>query len=409
MKRREFVLTIGSLPLLTPWLAGAGPHKRLDVPPPAGLVDSPQDRLAYAKKLLKKLVTDIGPHPVGTPACARVAELIKKEMELSLPVVEFDRFTFERWELVGQPEFLLGGRRLETYPAFGCEGTPPEGLGGVLRKDRRGYALVDPASGATLATLSTSQYGRAITHHQKRTTPPSPPDFGVGKQDISFIEKAVADKTPARLKAVVKFTPDAQGGNIVGKLPGKRPDEMLFLAHYDTVYCAPGGNDDMASVIVMIMLAHAAAGRNAEHTLTFVATDAEEFGGLGAKHYGERRAAAGTMKNIRYVANFDSLTYGPNLWISSKDADVKEMIAAIHRDLDIKATPKFDDGDGFVMDSEPFRASGAKAFHANSRGYDDMTLPVFHRPDDDAAHVPLDCVEISFRVFDEFIKRADKL
>jgi hypothetical protein len=405
MKRRDFVVTVGSLPILT--VAGRGflAHSQRD----GALVETRQKRTDYARRLLRELVTDIGPHPAGTPACARAAGIIKKEMERSLPVVEFDRFKFERWELLGEPEFSLGGRRIETYPAFGCEGTPPEGVDGILQKDRRGFVLVDPATGTTRATIAVSQYGRAITHFQKRTTPPSPPSFGIGKQDVPLLEKAVIDKTPARLKARVRFIPDSSGANIVGRLPGKRPDEILIVAHADTVYCAPGGNDNTASVIVMLMLAHAAAGRAADHTLTFVATDAEEFGMLGAKHYGERRAADGTMKNIRCVANFDSLTYGPNLWISSKDTDIKGMIAAIHRDLNIKATPKFDDSDGFVMDSEPFRPSGAKAFHANSRGYDDLTLPVYHRPDDDAAHVPLDCVEIGFLVFDEFLKRADKI
>jgi hypothetical protein len=159
----------------------------------------------------------------------------------------------------------------------------------------------------------------------------------------------------------------------------------------------------------MLMMAHAAAaGPALNHTLTFVASDAEEFGMLGANHYGAKRAADGTMKNIRHVANFDSLTYGPNLWISSKDQSVKDIIAAIHRDLNIPTVPKYDESDGFVMDSAPFRPSGAKAFHANSRGYDEKTLPIYHRPDDDAFNVPLDCVEIGFQVFTEYIRRVDK-
>lgn len=83
------------------------------------------------------------------------------------------------------------------------------------------------------------------------------------------------------------------------------------------------------------------------------------------------------------------------------------MIHKIHKDLNIDAKPIFDESDGYVMDSLPFRPSGAKALHANSRGYDEKTLPVYHRPDDTADKVPLDCVENSFLVFDEFIKRID--
>jgi hypothetical protein len=100
---------------------------------------------------------------------------------------------------------------------------------------------------------------------------------------------------------------------------------------------------------------------------------------------------------------YNALIDGPD------DNDIKDIIRAIHSDLHINAIPKYDDSDGFVMDSDPFRPSGAKAFHANSRGYDEKTLPVYHRPDDNASSVPLDCAEISFLVFDEFIKRVDKL
>jgi hypothetical protein len=335
-------------------------------------------------------------------------------MEISLPEVAYDTFSFERWELVGEPEFRLGnGQGIEACPVFGGEGTPADGISGSLREEGGGFVIVDQATGQPRAQIDVSQYGGAIPHYRGRTSPPSVPSFGIGKQDVPLIANAVRDKLSARYKAVVRFVPGASGMNVIGTLPGRRKDEILVVAHADTVYGAPGGNDNTASAIVMLMMAHAAAaaatGTAFNHTLTFVATDAEEFGMLGAEHYGAKRVADGSMKSIRYVANFDSLTYGPNLWISSKDQSIKDIIAAIHRDLNIPAVPKFDDSDGFVMDSGPFRPSGAKAFHANSRGYDEKTLPIYHRPEDNAFNVPLDCVEIGFRVFDEFVRRVDKL
>jgi len=407
MKRRDFVAMIGSAPLL--FSAGRGQSAS---PPRGGaLVATPEKRSEYTRKLLRQLCTIIGPHPAGTPEFGLAAAVIKEEMEISLPEVAYDTFLFERWDLVGEPEFRLGnGQEIETCPAFGGEGTPAEGLSGVLRVEGQGFVLVDPASARLLARIDVSQYGRAIPHYRGRTRPPALPSFGIGKQDVPLIANAVRDKVPARLKSLVRFVPGAPGMNIIGRLPGQRSDEILVVAHADTVYGAPGGNDNTASVIIMLMMAHAAAAGTAfHHTLTFVATDAEEFGMLGAEHYGAKRTADGSMKNIRYVANFDSLTYGPNLWISSKDQSVKDIIAAIHRDLAIPTIPKFDDSDGFVMDSGPLRASGAKAFHANSRGYDEKTLPIYHRPDDNALNVPLDCVEIGFRVFDEFVCRVDTL
>jgi len=406
MKRSEFISLVGSATLLT--LAGKY-NVYAQSPTSGNLVTTPEKRLDYTSKLLKKLCTDIGPRPCGSEAFAKGAKIIRTEMELSLPLVSYDQFDFEKWELVGASEFVLGGQRIEAVPSTGGEGTPPEGIKGVLEKTSTGFSIVDAVTGQTKVLITIAPYGKAITHYQSRAHPPMLPSFSIGKQDVPLLERGVQDKTMAWIKARVRFIPHSRGLNIVGKLPGKRNEEIVFLAHADTVYNAPGANDDTASVIVMLMLAHAATARGCDYTLTFVATDNEEFGGMGASHYAEKCLSDNTMKNIRFVVNFDSLTYGPNLWISSKQEDIKELIRTIHKDLNIKSTPIFDDSDGFVMDSEPFRSSKAKALHANSRGYDEKTLPVYHRPDDNANNVPLDCVEIGFLVFDEFIRRVDKL
>src|SRR5690606_6006219 len=129
------------------------------------------------------------------------------------------------------------------------------------------------------------------------------------------------------------------GVNVVGKVQGKSKKEILIIAHLDTIFNTPGANDNAASVIIMLMLAHAAAGREHNHTLTFIASDSEEYGYEGAYHYAAGRIADGTMKDIKYVLNFDSLTYGPNLWINSKDQGIKDILRDIHRDLNIEATP----------------------------------------------------------------------
>jgi hypothetical protein len=406
MKRSAFVSLAGTATLL----ALSGKYSAFAQPPTGGkLVNTPEKRQDYTRRLLKELCTDIGPRPCGSEGFARGAKIIRKEMELSLPQVSYDTFEFEKWELVSVPEFILAGQRIEVVPVSGGNGTPEEGIKGVLKKTSTGFSLVDALSGQTKVLFSIAPFSKAITSYQSRTQPPALPSFSIGKQDVPLLERGVQNKASAWIKARVRFIPHTQGLNIVGRIPGKRKEEIIFLAHADTVYSGPGANDNTASVIVMLMLAHAAAARGCDHTLTFVATDNEEFGLMGAKHYGEKRLSDNTMKNMRFVVNFDSLTYGPNLWISSKQDDIKNLIRTIHKDLNIKSTPIFDDSDGFVMDSEPFRPSGAKALHANSRGYDEKTLPVYHRPDDNANNVPLDCVEIGFLVFDEFIRRVDKM
>lgn len=373
------------------------------------LVSSAQKRQEYTKSLLKKLVTDIGPRPSGTKAYARAAKIVHKEMQRSLPEVNYDKYEFDDWGPISSTDLIVGGQHIEAIPQKRGFGTPAEGVEGIFTKNGNAYTITDEQSNKILAYFSVSQYGKAIAGSASGDLDKSVPVFGLGKQDVPLLDRYAKDKIRAWIKSDYQPVHKVPGINIIGRIPGKSQQEILIVAHLDTIFNTPGANDNAASVIVMLMLAHAASVRQNNHTLTFVATDSEEYLYEGAYHYAERRIADDTMKNIKYVLNFDSLTYGPNLWINSKDQEVKDLIRDIHADLNIQSSPIYSDNDGFVMDSLPFKTSGAKALHANSRGYDEKTLPVYHRPDDTADKVPLDCVEIAFKVFDEFIKRVDSL
>jgi len=375
------------------------------------LIATSLERGEYLRKMLKLLCTDIGPHRFGTPEYEKAALIIKKEMELAVPRVEQDRAPFSMWEPTSRPEFRVGDRELETMPYKGIAGTPKGGSTGILKKGERGssYTIVDAKTDKVLAAVMINTYGRAISHKIGDSAQPAQPTFGIGKQDVPVLEEAMKNRTPVRVNIQTHFLPPKPCSSIIGTLPGKSTEEILFLAHADTSYNSPGANDNTASVIVMLMLAHAFSGTIPNRTVIFVATGGEEDGFGGAIHYAEKRKREGTMKNIRFVVNFDSLTWGPNLQIHSKEKDLKDIIQAIHRDLNIKAEPKYFDNEGYTMDSEPFRESGGKAMYVNSRGYDGITLPVYHRPEDVPVTVGADCAEIGFLVFREYINRLQNL
>jgi len=373
------------------------------------LVNTAQKRQAYAVSLLKKLVTDIGPRPSGSKAFAKAAKIVLNEMQRSLPVVHYDKYEFDDSSPISSSDLIVGGQHFEAIPQKKGFGTPHEGVTGVLVKKGDGYAIADEQDKKILAYFSVNQYGKAIAGSANSNLDKSVPVFGLGKQDILLLDRSVKTKNSAWIKSSYHPSHKVPGINVVSRKPGKTKNEILIIAHLDTIFNTPGANDNAASVVVMLMLAHAASGREYNHTLTFIASDSEEYGYEGAYHYAAGRISDNTMKDIKYVLNLDSLTYGPNLWINSKDLGIKEMFMDIHKDLNIESTPIYGEDDGFVMDSLPFKSSGAKALQANSRGYDEKTLPVYHRPDDTADKVPLDCVEIAFTVLDEFIKRADRI
>ena len=73
----------------------------------------------------------------------------------------------------------------------------------------------------------------------------------------------------------------------------------------------------------------------------------------------------------------------------------------------LPGTPILSESDGFQLDARPFRETGARAMYVNSTGYKNDS--VWHRPDDTAGAVPVDCVEIGFQMFHEYIRRICEL
>lgn len=400
MKRRDCIAALG-------WgLMVAGCGRAGHRPDGFSIVDTPEKRSAYLTSLLDE-VSALGPRPAGSPAYLDGVDILRREMERSLPHVELDRFTFERWSLSGTTEFMLGWERIETYHAHGTSGAPPEGIEGIVVAIDDGklkFAVADASNGGLVAYIS-SGYERAVPlpfySHGKPVK--SLPTFNIGTVDMPRIERAAAEKTPVRIVSPVRFHPGAETTSVVGSIPGEIPEEILFIAHYDTVYNTVGANDNTASVFVMLMIAHALSGMKLKRTVTFLATEGEEYDKIGAVNYAERRRREGTFGTLRCLINFDSLTWGPNMHVSSEDESLRELVAGIDRDLDIPGEPDIKAGDGFALDGRPFRDTAIRAMYVNSRGYGTET--VWHRPEDTPDSVPLDCAEIGYVLFRELALR----
>ena len=67
--------------------------------------DSPDKRHAYVSMMLKKLCTDIGPHPFGTRAYEREAIAVHQEMAAAIPGAFLDRYL----DALDLPATTVGG------------------------------------------------------------------------------------------------------------------------------------------------------------------------------------------------------------------------------------------------------------------------------------------------------------
>ena len=404
MNRRNFINLIGQSAIIA---AGGSACSQQQPPVDSPIsVDTEEQRAAYLAKMLKSLCTDLGPRLAGSEAYNKAALIVKKEMELSLPMVSLDTLNFEGWEMTGEPELFIGDEQIDAYPTIGSQGTPPDGISGIVQKiDDKviPYGVVSPDSGELISYIYVwNGAGRGRSCRPFGKEPGCLPFFVIGKADEELLLQAIDDRTPVRLKSHVKFF-DTSASNIIGTLPGESSNEVVFMAHLDSVYTSPGANDNAASLIAVLMLAHAVSGSRPKNTLTFVASAAEEIGILGAKHFVEKRKSEGTLDNIKYSFCFDSVTWGPNISFRTTDEETRTLFQSIDNEKQIKGRVRLIDRSGANNDNAPFSDSDTKCIYVGSGGYDNEPF-CWHRPNDIPANVPVDCVEIAYQLFREYLR-----
>lgn len=142
-----------------------------------------------------------------------------------------------------------------------------------------------------------------------------------------FEEMGIAAPAMGRLQpfeATTRRGATVQGVNVLGVIPGTRRGDryIVVTAHYDHVGAPDGvihnGADDNASgVATMLALAAELKRQAPEHSVIFVAFDAEESGLLGAKHFVE--APPVPLESIALNLNFDMTARAETdgkLWIT---------------------------------------------------------------------------------------------
>jgi acetylornithine deacetylase/succinyl-diaminopimelate desuccinylase-like protein len=101
--------------------------------------------------------------------------------------------------------------------------------------------------------------------------------------------------------------------NIVGRLSGTaNSGAVMLMAHYDSVYRAPGAADDGAGVAAILESVRALRARSAlKNDLIVLLTDGEESGLLGADAFASSHP---WMNDVSIILNFEGRgNHGPSL------------------------------------------------------------------------------------------------
>ncbi len=217
--------------------------------------------------------------------------------------------------------------------------------------------------------------------------------------------------TPGRfLINATATTTERELVNVVGVIPGRRPDEIVvFSAHHDHVGIGQpvdgdsiynGANDNASGTTAVIELArYFAALPRPERTLLFAAFAAEEMGGFGSRYLASQLDPASivALLNIEMIGKVAA--EGPErAWITGfEQSDLGAIMGAAVSDTRFAfyADPYPDEQLFYRSDNVPFARLGVPAHSISTTPID--SDPDYHRVSDEVATLDPDHLTATIR------------
>ena len=318
------------------------------VPPPT----DPQALLGTLETLAA-----MGEKAAGTPAGAQAADFIADRFRaIGLTDVRFEEFTFPQWKLTSKTMTITidGVAMTPGFDVFEASGpgtiadaeivdagtaTTAELAG----KDLTGkvalvvrdpsfhrsaqFANVTAAGAAAMLYLSIApknlrQVGSVRFGWEDRGTIPA---ITVGADDGKLITDALAagKSVRATIDIAVSVAPGI-GKNVVGVIPGDKPEMIVCGAHFDTWFAGSADNGGGVAELLTVAERRKLRGKP-KYTLVFVAFDAEEIGLYGGYDFLRQHSVVG-KEPILAVLNFESP--------SAHDADIAGLVHSNQPKLD---------------------------------------------------------------------------
>lgn len=175
-------------------------------------------------------------------------------------------------------------------------------------------------AGAVAVVAIDPKDGRRVEYHnggdwrEPETAELTMPAVTTSREHGALLQKWADEGRPLKLVVESRFY-RASAHNVVASIPGTRwPQERLVLGgHHDTVYDAPGGNDNASGTIAVLETARVLAGLKAAlgvepgMSLCFATYSAEEQTFQGSSEYVRQLGG----EKPRLAINLDELSTGP--------------------------------------------------------------------------------------------------
>lgn len=283
------------------------------------------------------LVNQIGCRMAGTPGNLMAAKYIQQVMERSSLLVEVQAFDCPAWDCV-ECSLTLAGKDLMVLvnpftPSCDVEGIPQmvctlaelevaEITGKIVLLygdlshsiiSGKSWFLIEERDKQIIGLLEQKQPAAILAVQA------NPASINRIFEDWEFhlpsvtvpVESALAILTNPQLPVHLKIKSEEKSGktaNVVGRLPGKRPEWITLMAHYDTKIDTPGACDNGTGVAALLALAEYFGRHRPEVGLEFVAFTNEEYLPIGDDEY-LRLAGDDYFQQVKLAVNFDGVGF----------------------------------------------------------------------------------------------------
>ena len=190
--------------------------------------------------------------------------------------------------------------------------------------DSKGDSKIAPTAETQIAPSKGFDSNRAWEHLRKQVSlgPRPSGSPAIVETRKYLIEQLKASGIEAREQPFVGMTPlgEVSMANVIGTIPGKRPERLVLASHYDTKlyreFRFVGANDGGSSTAALLELARVLKGRPNELTIEVVFLDGEESrmpewrgndNTYGSRHYVQAAQKDGSLKTLRALVLLDMI------------------------------------------------------------------------------------------------------
>jgi aminopeptidase YwaD len=282
---------------------------------------------------LTHLCVEIGPRPIGSKENQAAAAYIQGFLKARGLVVERQEFPCPIWKEI-DTQLEVDGQKLvaaANYFSPPCDVTAPALVMGTIAEleaaeleGRVGVMHGELMKGTGFSAKSAAHFPEHVRKAVDLLEEKKPAALVTINSKTSCLERLIRDwefsiasvTVPAeagltllkssdqtlRLRIDSRQSP-SHFCNVVARKEGSKPDQVVLLAHFDTMANTPGASDNGTGVAVLLALAEVFAQRDLAIGLEWIAVNGEENGGLGDAQY--MRHMENKLEHALAVINVD--------------------------------------------------------------------------------------------------------